>query len=83
MASGRSLSVRVRLSEPGVVNLFLSLTAPNGRQVVYAEVTVGRKTRDLTVEVPLAERLSGLHRLKASLCLNDHVIDNARIEVNV
>lgn len=83
VASERSLSVRVRLSEPGAVNLFFSLTRANGKQVGWAEVTVGRKTGDLTVEVPLAEPLTGPHRLKASLSVNDHVIDNARIEVNV
>jgi len=83
VASERSLSVRVRLSESGVVNLYFVLTAPNGRQVGSTEVTVGRKTRDLTVELPLAEPLSGVYRLKASLSVNDHVVDNARIEVNV
>ena len=82
-ASDRSLSVHVCLSEPGTVTLVITLTAPDGREVGGTEVMVGRRTRELTVEVPLAHPVRGTYRLKATLSLADEVIDNARIDLHV
>lgn len=84
-ASERSLSVRVRLSEGarGMVTIILTLTAPDGRQTGGTEVTLGRKTRDLSVELPLVGARSGQYRLKATLVDGDQVVDNARTEVKI
>lgn len=82
-ASDRSLSVHVHLSVPGLVTLLLTLTAPDGQEVGGAEVLVGRKTRELTVEVPLDHPVRGTYRLKATLSQADGVVDNARIDIHV
>lgn len=94
-----SVRVRLATSEPactdagggespcflsaGLFTLFFTLTAADGRQVGGMEVTVGRRTRDLSVEVPLPAGLTGSHRLKAVLCADDAVLDNARTDLQL
>jgi hypothetical protein len=85
-ASERSLSIAVRLSgddegQLQLLHLVFTLTAVNGAQVGGMEVTIGRKTRGLTIEMPLPARLRGTYRLKASLCAGETVIDDARIDI--
>gem|GEM_PF-6506080 len=66
-----------------LLSLVFTLTAVDGRQMGGMEVTIGRKTRDLSVEMELPTALSGPHRLKACLCSGDHVLDNARIDLSL
>jgi hypothetical protein len=86
-ASPTSLSVRVILSETAaaepLLNLFVTLTAPDGAQLASRAVTIERSTRDLSVALPCSRPLSGTYRLKAALCADKSVIDNARAEVTV
>lgn len=93
-ASQRSLAVRVRLDGPepaptdaetvngarlgALLTVVLSLTAADGRLVGGTEVTLGRRARELTVELPAPRH--GLYRLKAVLCEGEQIIDNARID---
>lgn len=79
--SDRSLSIRVKLSDEGIVTLYFSLTGADGHEAGRLEVVVGRRTRDLTVEMPVTESLSGSYRLKATLIVGDRVLDNARLEI--
>ncbi len=86
--SEQRLSVRVRLDgpaegPPGLFTLLFTLSAADGRHIGGMDVTVGRKARDLTVEMVLPERIQGSYRLKASLCEEDAVIDNARIDLEI
>lgn len=84
VASEHSLSVRVRLSHGDFVTLLFTLASSNGQQIGVQEVTVGRKTTDLTVEMPLRDALKpGTYRLKATLSVYDRVVDNARTDVIV
>lgn len=83
--SGRSFSVRVRLSAgaQGPVTIIITLSAPDGVQVGGTEVMLGTRTRDLSVELPLSGARTGQYRLKATLMDGDRVVDNARTEVNL
>lgn len=85
VASDRSLSVRLRLSDgaQGPVTIVLTVTGPDGRQVGGTEVMLSRKTRELSVAIPLPTVRSGDYRLKATVSDGDHVVDNARIEVRI
>jgi hypothetical protein len=92
-ANQRSLAVRVRLAGSSgevsaektlcLLSLEFTLTAPDGRQVGGMDLVVGNKTRDLSVEMPVPAALGGPHRLKATLCCNDRVVDNARIDLHL
>lgn len=85
VGADRSLSVRVRLSEGalGPVTIVLTVSAADGRQVGGTEVMLSRKTRELSVALPLSYAKAGSYRLKASVSDGDHVNDNARIEVRI
>jgi hypothetical protein len=87
VAAPNSLSVRVILSETAaaepLLNLFVTLTAPDGTQVTGRAVPIERSTRDLSVALPCSQPLSGTYRLKVALCADKFVIDNARAEVTV
>ena len=85
-AGEKSLAARVRLSEAtgmpkALLTLVFTVTAPDGRQVGGQEVTVSTRTRDLSLEIPLSEPARGNYRLKVSLCMDDRVLDNARLEI--
>lgn len=88
-ASERSLSVRIRLAgeaserEPGLLTIVITLSALDGRQAGGVEVTIGRRTRDLTVDMPVTEPPAGPYRLKASLCAEERVLDNARTDLSL
>jgi hypothetical protein len=87
-ANQRSLAVRLRLSAPdgaavaGLLTIVLSLTATSGKLVGGTDLTVGARTRDLSVELPLPSP-HGTYRLKAALCAGERVIDNARVDIHV
>lgn len=71
------------LKSLGLLSLYFTLSAEDGRQIGGMEVTVGRKTRSLTVEMPLLHPLAGRYRLKSTLCKDEQVLDNARIELMI
>lgn len=83
-----TLSIRCRLSKSpagagreGLFALLFTLTDERGRQVGRQEVFVGARTAELAVAMELAREPQGRCALKASLCLDQQVIDDARIEV--
>lgn len=80
-ADERTLSVRVTLAGTGPFDLLFTLTTLHGRLSGRLDVTVGRATRDLSVEMPFAAAVTGPCRLKATLAVGDQVVDNARIDV--
>jgi hypothetical protein len=71
------------LLSAGLLSLFFTLTTPEGRQVSGMEVMLGRRTREISIEMPSPEPLSGSYRLKAALGTDEYVIDNARIDLVV
>lgn len=71
------------LRSAGLLTLFFTLMTPDGQQVAGMEITLGRRTRDLSVEMPCHSPLAGSYRLKAALCNEEYVIDNARVDVTV
>lgn len=85
VAPDRSLSARVRLSEgaQGPVTITLTVTAPDGRQVGGTDVVLSRKTRELSVALPLSNARAGDYRVKATLSDGEHLVDNARTEVKI
>ncbi len=85
VASDRSLSVRVRLSDGarGPVIIVFTVSAHDGRQVGGTELLLSRKTREVSVEIPLPNIRAGHYRLKATVSDGDHVVDNARLDVKI
>jgi hypothetical protein len=88
-ASNRSLAVRVKLDGPeggaaaqgaGLLSIVLTLTAPDGSLLGGTDLTIASRTRDLSVELPLPGTRSGAFRLKATLCADEQILDNARID---
>ena len=83
-----TLSIRVRLAKSpaatgrqGMITLLFTLTDERGERVGSQEVLVGPKTVELAVAMMITREPAGLCRLKASLCLDQQVIDDARIDV--
>ncbi len=83
-----TLSIRCRLAKSpaavgreGLFSLFFSLTDERGRQIGRQEVFVGPRTAELAVAMALTREPRGRCQLKASLCLDQQVIDDARLEV--
>ncbi|MFZ5815651.1 MAG: hypothetical protein ACOY93_10175 [Bacillota bacterium] len=83
-----TLSMRVRLAKSpsatgrkGLITLLFTLTDERGEQVGRQEVVVGAKTAELAVAMMLPRKPHGRCRLKAALCLDQQVIDDARIEL--
>lgn len=83
-----TLSIRVRLGKSpvaagreGLITLLFTLTDERGEQVGSQEVSVGLKTAELAVAMPITREPVGLCRLKAALCLDQQVADDARIDV--
>ena len=89
--SDRCLSVRVRLAgheqQPSapqqLLTLYFTLTSPDGSELGGMDVTIAPKSRGLSIEMPLPHSIAGIYRLKASLCCDETVIDNARITLDV
>lgn len=84
----KSLAVRVRLAESNsrpkaLLTIVFTVTAPDGRQVGLQDATVSTRTRDITMDIPLAERARGQFRLKVTLSVDDQVLDNARVDLEL
>lgn len=83
-----TLSIRARLGKSpaaagrqGMITLLFTLTDERGGLVGRQEVVVGPKTAELAVALVIAREPQGRCRLKAALCLDQQVIDDARIEI--
>lgn len=83
-----TISIRVRLAKSpaatgrqGEITLLFTLTDERGVQVGRQEVAVGPKTVELAVALVIARAPQGRCRLKAALCLDQQVVDDARVEV--
>lgn len=80
------LSVQVSLSgsapqQPLVI--VLTLTGAGGKELGHTEVVLGRKARSVAVEVRIPSSARGQVRLKATLCMGEKVVDNARTVVEL
>lgn len=84
-----ALSIRVRLGRSaaatgrqGLITLLFTLTDERGEQVGRQEVMVGPRVVELAVALLITREPHGRCRLKAALCLDQQVIDDARIEID-
>lgn len=84
-----TVSIRVRLGKSpaatgrqGLITLLFTLTDERGEQVGRQEVLVGPKVLELAVALVIAREPHGRCRLKAALCLDQQVIDDAWIELD-
>lgn len=83
-----TLSIRVRLGKSptgagreGLITLLFTLTDERGEQVGGQEVSVGPRTAELAVAMPISREPVGRCRLKAALCVDQQVLDDARIDL--
>lgn len=84
-----TLSIRVRLGKSpaatgrqGLITLLFTLTDSRGELVGRQEVMLGPKTAELAVALVFTREPLGRCRLKVTLCQDQQVIDDARIELD-
>lgn len=84
-----AISIRCRLGKSpaatgrnGLITLLFSLSDERGELVGRQEVVVGPKTAELAVALPITRKPHGRCHLKAALCLDQQVIDDARIALD-
>lgn len=84
LAGADRLAVQVSLngtSPRQPVVIVLTLTGAGGQEIGHSEVVPGRKARSVAVGIQISPSVHGPVRLKATLCIGEKVVDNARTVV--